>query len=63
MLAELGDIKNPYFDKRQIVGFNLAYLAWRGTTLWKRMRGEGYQVPGNTARGEARPILGDEPAE
>jgi uncharacterized protein (DUF362 family) len=55
LLAELGGIKNPYFDRRQAVGFNLSYLAWRSTSLWKRMRGEPYQVTGATTRGGARP--------
>jgi hypothetical protein len=55
LLAELGGIKNPYFDRRQVVGFNLQYLAWRSTSLWKRLRGEPYQVAGAVARGGARP--------
>ncbi|HEY2517479.1 MAG TPA: DUF362 domain-containing protein [Polyangiaceae bacterium] len=57
MLAELGGIKNPYFDRRQAVGFNLSYLEWRSTSLWKRLRGNPYQVAGFTRRGEARPEL------
>jgi uncharacterized protein (DUF362 family) len=57
LLAELGGIKNPYFDSRQIVGFNASYLTWRGTSLWKRMRGEPYQVSGATMRGAAKPGL------
>lgn len=60
LLAELGGIQNPYFDKRQIVGFNRAYLAWRGTEAWKRLRGEPYQVHGEHPRGEARPRLPNE---
>jgi uncharacterized protein (DUF362 family) len=57
LLAELGGIKNPYFDRRQVVGFNLSYLAWRSTSLWKRMRGGDYQIEGAVARGDARPDL------
>ena len=56
LLAELGGVKNPYFDKRQILGFNRAYLAWRGTAAWKRLL-EGYQIPGASQRGDARPVL------
>jgi uncharacterized protein (DUF362 family) len=63
LLAELGGIKNPYFDKRQIVGFNLSYLSWRSTEAWKRLRGEPYQIAGATQRGDARPILGEPDAE
>jgi hypothetical protein len=57
LLAELGGIKNPYFDRRQVVGFNAAYLAWRGSSLWKRVHGEPYQVSGDTLRGAAKPEL------
>ena len=61
VLAELGGIQNPYFDKRQIVGFNRSYLAWRGSSAWKRVLGKPYQIHGATTRGEARPEV--EPAE
>jgi uncharacterized protein (DUF362 family) len=61
LLAELGGVKNPYFDKRQVVGFNLSYLAWRSTSLWKRLRGEPYQVAGASARGAARPEVSAAP--
>ncbi len=57
LLAELGGINNPYFDRRQAVAFNLSYLAWRRTSLWKRLRGEPYQVDGAAARGAARPEI------
>jgi len=57
LIAELGGIKNPYFDRRQVVGFNLSYLAWRRSSLWKRLRGEPYQVAGATMRGAAKPEL------
>jgi hypothetical protein len=57
MLAELGEVKNPYFDPRQAVGFNMAYLAWRGTKLWKVLQRQPYQIPGVTERGDARPDL------
>ena len=63
LLAELGGINNPYFDKRMVVGFNRSYLAWRGTAMWKRLLGEDYQIPGATERGEARPVLEDLAAE
>ena len=57
LLAELGGIQNPYFDKRQVVGFNRAYLAWRAAAAWKRMRGKPYQVHGPSERGAARPVV------
>jgi len=55
LLAELGNIQNPYFDKRQIVGFNRSYLAWRGSSAWERLKGNPYQIRGATERGRARP--------
>ncbi|MBX3187258.1 MAG: DUF362 domain-containing protein [Labilithrix sp.] len=57
LLAELGGIQNPYLDKRQIVGFNRSYLAWRGTSTWKRLMGQPYQIHGETERGAARPVI------
>ncbi|MDB4941292.1 MAG: Iron-sulfur cluster-binding protein [Labilithrix sp.] len=57
LLAELGGVQNPYFDKRQIVGFNRSYMAWRGATALKRMLGKPYQVRGVTERGAARPTV------
>ena len=55
VLAELGGLKNPYFDKRQIVGFNRSYLAWRGSSAFKRLLGKPYQIHGATERGDAKP--------
>ena len=60
MLAELGGIQNPYFDKRQVVGFNKAYLGWRTASLYRRMMGEKYQRHGATDRGAAAPRLGQD---
>jgi hypothetical protein len=57
LLAELGGVQNPYFDKRQIVGFNRSYLAWRGASTWKRVLGQPYQIHGATPRGAARPVV------
>jgi uncharacterized protein (DUF362 family) len=69
LLAELGGINNPYFDRRQAVAFNLSYLAWRRSALWKRVLGQPYQVEGAAVRGGARPEVtplattGDAPGE
>jgi len=56
-LAELGGIANPYFNKREIIGFNRSYLAWRGKSALKRIVGQPYQIRGKTAGGAARPRL------
>lgn len=63
LLCELGGIKNPYFDPRVAFGFNLSYLRWRGTSVWKRLTGDAYQIPGVHERGAAMPRLDPEPAE
>ncbi len=55
LLSELGGIQNPYFEPSQVLSFNRAYLAWRAATTMKRMRGEPYQIAGETHRGDARP--------
>ena len=57
LIAELGGINNPYFDQRAIVGFNRAYVAWRSSTVWKRLIGGDYQLAGPTTRGAAAPIV------
>ena len=57
LLAELGNIQNPYFDKRQVLGFNRSYLAWRGASMLKRMMGQPYQIHGVAERGSAKPDL------
>ncbi len=62
LLSELGNIQNPYFEKDQMMSFNRAYVAWRAATTWKRMRGEPYQIEGQTHRGEARPEPSPPPA-
>jgi len=56
-LAELGGVKNPYFDPRQAVGFSLAYATWRFNAALKRLDGHPYQIPGPTTRGDAAPEL------
>jgi uncharacterized protein (DUF362 family) len=55
LLAELGNIQNPYFDRRQAMGFNKAYIAWRAVSAYKRVLGQPYQIKGPTHRGAARP--------
>ncbi|HSO37272.1 MAG TPA: DUF362 domain-containing protein [Labilithrix sp.] len=57
LLAELGGVQNPYFDKRQVIGFNRSYLSWRGRSAFKRLLGKPYQIHGVTPRGAARPVV------
>ena len=55
LLAELGNIQNPYFEPAQMLGFNKAYLGWRTYMAWKKLNGQPYQIKGPTDRGEAAP--------
>jgi len=54
-LVSLSGAKNPYFEKSEILKFNKAYLAWRATMAARRLKGQKYQVPGPTRRGDGRP--------
>jgi uncharacterized protein (DUF362 family) len=56
-LVSLGGLKNPYFAPEQIVGFNKAYLGWRASAAYHRLRGEKYQESGPAHRGHAAPEL------
>ncbi len=49
-LVNLSGVKNPYFDRKEIIGFTRGYLAWRLAILRKR---RPYQKPGSFLRGEA----------
>jgi len=53
-LVNLSGAKNPYFDRRNVIDFNRAYLASRLAVLCKR---RPYQKPGPCSRGEAAPEL------
>jgi uncharacterized protein (DUF362 family) len=54
-LALLGGVKNPYTDAGSNLGFVKSYLAWRGATMAKRLRGVPYQIKGPSQRGAAKP--------
>jgi hypothetical protein len=58
VLATLGTAKNPYFDPREILSFNRAYLASHAAVALKRLGGEPYQVRGPAERGAADPHAG-----
>ena len=57
MLVEIGGTKNPYFEGKEVVGFNKAYLTWRLVTGVKRLLGQKYQQTGPSPRGRAQPEL------
>ncbi len=48
-------VKNPYFDKREIVAFNKSFLAWRAAVAKRKLFRHKYQENGPAERGEAAP--------
>ncbi|MBI2388103.1 MAG: DUF362 domain-containing protein [Deltaproteobacteria bacterium] len=56
-LVSVGNLKNPYFDANNIVGFNKAYIQWRAVAAAKRIRGIPYQKHGPSHRGEGAPSI------
>lgn len=56
-LVELGDLKNPYFDMRQVPSFVSAYLSTGTRNALQRLLGRRYNRPGPAVRGAARPAL------
>jgi uncharacterized protein (DUF362 family) len=56
-LASLTGAKNPIFDRSEMLRFNKAYLAWRGSMLKRRLTGKPYQRPGAAERGDGKPEL------
>jgi uncharacterized protein (DUF362 family) len=54
-LVELGGTRNPYFDVREVLGFNRAYLGWRIASAFRRLFGQPYQKAGPCTRGQAAP--------
>ena len=55
-LVQLGGLKNPYFDRREAVRFNTAYLGSKAAVAFKRIAGKPYQIHGGCEhRGAARP--------
>jgi uncharacterized protein (DUF362 family) len=54
-IVEAGGIKNPYFDSRQALEFNKAYVGWKMKTAAQRIMGKKYQKAGPCHRGHAAP--------
>ena len=54
-LVSLGGIKNPYLDPAEAMRFNNAYMGWKASVAFKRLKGEKYQVKGACSRGQAKP--------
>jgi len=54
-LVSLGKTNNPYLSPEEMIRFNKAYLAWRGTNIKNRILGQPYQVQGPCSRGDGAP--------
>jgi len=55
MLVKHANLKNPYFDPRQAVAFNQAYISSSTRLIMKRIFGVKYNKPGANHRGMSRP--------
>ncbi|MCC6648610.1 MAG: DUF362 domain-containing protein [Polyangiaceae bacterium] len=57
LLVSLGGLKSPYLDGENMLSFNKAYLQWKSSAAWSRLRGVPYQRHGKCERGHAAPEL------
>ena len=58
-LVAVSDVKNPYLDPSNIMGFGRAYLGWKSRVALNRLQRKRYQKDGAFAeRGAAAPDLG-----
>ncbi len=59
-LVSVSDVKNPYLDPAQIMGFGRAYLGWKSRVALNRLQRKRYQRQGAFAqRGAAAPELAE----
>ena len=54
-LVEVGHLKNPYLDPKNVFNFTSSYLSWRTRQVLARLKRHPYQIAGPTHRGKARP--------
>jgi uncharacterized protein (DUF362 family) len=57
-LVFLTGCKNPFLVPSESVQFNKAYLSSKAVTAYRRLTGTPYQRPGESERGDARPVIG-----
>ena len=57
-LVTIGGLKNPYYDRNNMVTFGRAYLGWKARVTLNKLQRKRYQQNGTyTHRGEAAPVL------
>jgi hypothetical protein len=57
-LVNVGGLKNPYTDPKQVSSFTRSYLGWRGRVVLNRLQRKHYQENGSFAeRGQAAPEM------
>jgi len=54
-LVKMGNLKNPYLDPKQALGFTSCYLSWRTRLAMRALIGRKYNLPGPVRRGASRP--------
>ncbi len=58
-LVNLSGVKNPYFDRENMMSFGRAYLGWKSRVVLNRLQRKRYQQHGTFgSRGQAAPELG-----
>lgn len=55
-LVTIGGLRNPYLDPNDAPPFMSAYFSSRTRRAFHRILGQKYNIPGPTARGDARPV-------
>lgn len=57
-LVSIGGLKNPYYDRKNMVTFGRAYFGWKARITMNKLQKKRYQQNGTfAARGEAAPDL------
>jgi uncharacterized protein (DUF362 family) len=58
-LVTIGKLKNPYYDRKNMLTFGRAYFGWKARITLNKLQNKTYQANGTFAeRGEAAPDLG-----
>ena len=58
-LVTIGKLKNPYYDRKNMLTFGRAYFGWKARITLNKLQNKSYQANGAFAeRGEAAPDLG-----
>src|SRR6185436_272725 len=57
-LVSVSDVKNPYYDRQNMLSFGRAYLGWKARVTLNKLQRRRYQQNGTfLERGQAAPEL------